>query len=122
MSSSNFLYNWENIIHVINKIYSIINFKESKCGLYTMDCISQSPIHCSKGNIRCVLKCTKFPGKQATDYMFEKKWSSIEDRNKKLGDGLKKRGNNKYTCPMFDNECLASWKQLKISQRYYYFQ
>ena len=28
-----------------------------------MDYISQSPIHCSKGNLKCVLKSTKFTGK-----------------------------------------------------------
>ena len=29
--SSSFPYNWYNVIHVIKKINSIINFKESKC-------------------------------------------------------------------------------------------
>ena len=72
MSSSSFLYNWDNISHFIKKIYDIINFDESTCDLYTMDYIPQSPTHCSKGNIECVLKCTKFPGKQANGYMFKK--------------------------------------------------
>ena len=85
-------------------MYSIINFKESKCDLYTMDCISQSPTHCSKVNIECVLKCTKCPGKEANGYMFEMKCSSIEQLYKKLDDGFnKKRSKNKHTCPMFDN-------------------
>ena len=34
-----------------------------------MDYISQSPIHCSKGNLKCVLKCTKFPEKKGNGYM-----------------------------------------------------
>ena len=62
MSSSSFPYNWDNVIHVINKIYSIINFKDSKCDQYIMDYISQSPIRCLKVNLKFVLKCTKFPG------------------------------------------------------------
>ena len=67
-----------------------------------MDYISQSPIHCSKVNIECVLKFTKFPGKQANGYIFKTNCSSIEHRYKKVGNGFnKKRGNNKYTRPMF---------------------
>ena len=50
--------------------------------------------------------------------MFETNCSSIEHQYKKLGDGFnKKRGKNKYTCPMFDNEFLASSKQLKLCPR-----
>ena len=81
----------------------MINVKESNCDIYTMDYISQSPIHCSKVNIKCVLKCTNFSGKQANGYIFETNCSSIENQYKKLGDGFnKKGGKNKYTCPMFD--------------------
>ena len=40
ISLSSFSYNWDNVIHVIKKINSIINDKESKCDLYTMDYIS----------------------------------------------------------------------------------
>ena len=69
MISSSFPYSWYNVIHVIKKIYFIINSKESKRDLYTMDYISQSPIHCSKVNIKCVLNCNKFPVKQANGYM-----------------------------------------------------
>ena len=69
-----------------------------------MDYISQSPIHFSKGNIKYVLKLTKFPGKQAHGYMFETNCLSIEHRYKKFCDDFnKKRGKNKYTCPIFDN-------------------
>ena len=39
----------------------------------------------------------------------------------KLGDGFKKRGKNKYTYPMFDNEFLASSKQIKMCPRDYIF-
>ena len=55
-----------------------------------MEYISQSPTHCSKGNIECVLKCTKFPQKQANSYMFQTKRSSIKQQYMKLGDCLKK--------------------------------
>ena len=34
-----------------------------------MDYISQSPIQCSKGNIKCVLKCTILPEKKDNGYM-----------------------------------------------------
>ena len=63
MISSSFPCNWDNVINVIKKNYSIINFKESKFDLYNMYYISQSPIHCSKGKLKCVLKCTKFTEK-----------------------------------------------------------
>ena len=69
ISSSSFLYNWDNVIHVIKKFYSIINFKESKCDLYPMYYISQSPIHCSEVNLKCVLKCNKLPEKKGNGYM-----------------------------------------------------
>ena len=83
--------------------YSIIDFKESKCDLNTMDYISQSPIHYSKGNCECVLKCTKFPEKKANGYMLKTNLSSIKHRYNKLGDGFnKKTGKNNYTCTMID--------------------
>ena len=34
-----------------------------------MDYISQSPIHCSKGNLKFFLRCTKFPGNKGNVYM-----------------------------------------------------
>ena len=73
-------------------MYSIINFKESKCDLYTMDYISQAPIHCSKGKLEYVLKCSTYIGNQANGYMFETNSSSIEHHYKKLGDGCNKKG------------------------------
>ena len=70
-----------------------------------MDYISQTPTHCSKGNLKCVIKCTKFPGKQANGYMFETNCSSIEIQYKKLCDGFnKKSGKNKRTFPMSDKK------------------
>ena len=107
-----------NVIHVIKKFYSVINSKESKCDINTLHYIPQSPIHCSKGNLKCILKCTKYLGKQANSYMFETNFSSIEHQYKKLGDAFnKKRGKNKYTCSMFNKEWLASSKQLKLCSR-----
>ena len=85
-----------------------------------MDYISQSLTICSKINIECVLKCTKFPQKQANGYMFQTNCSSIKQRYMKLGY-LKKGGNNKHTCPIFDNEFLASSKQIKMCTRDYIF-
>ena len=34
-----------------------------------MEYISQSPIHCSKVNIKCVLNCTNLPEKKGNGYM-----------------------------------------------------
>ena len=59
---------------------------------YNIDLISQSPTNCSKVDLECVLKCTNFPVKQGNGYMFETSCSSIEQRYKKLVDGLKKKG------------------------------
>ena len=92
MSSSIFLYDWEKFSNVIKKIYEIINFNESTCDIYTMDYISQSPTHCSKGNLQCVLQCTKFPDNQNNGLIFQKKCSSIKQGYMKLGDGLRKKG------------------------------
>ena len=60
MTSSRFLYGWENVSNVIRKIYELINFTEFGCDLYTMDYITQILTHCSKGNLDCVHQCTKF--------------------------------------------------------------
>ena len=122
MSSSRFLYDWENISNVIRKIYKLINFNESGCDLYTMDYISQSPTHCSKGNLQCVLQCTKFHHKIKKFLIFETNWSSIKQRFMKLGYGLqRRRGKNKHTCPMFDNDFLASSNQMKLCTTDYIF-
>ena len=48
--------------------------------------------------------------------------SSIEQRFKKLGDGLlSKIGNNKHTFPLFDNDFLASSNQIKLKSTDYIF-
>ena len=57
-----------------------------------MDYISQSPIHCSKVNIKCVLKCTKFPFEKSSSYIFKRYCSSSEHQDMKLGDVLSKKG------------------------------
>ena len=83
-----------------------------------MDYISQSSIHFSKVNLKCILNCTKFTGKQANGYMFETNCSSIEHQYKKIGDGFNKKGEkNNHTCPMFDNKLSASSKQIKLCPR-----
>ena len=58
-----------------------------------MDYISQSPIRCSKGNIKCVLNYTKFPVKQANGYMFKKTAHQLNTNIRNLVMVLtKKRG------------------------------
>ena len=122
MSSSSFLYDGENVSNIIKKIYEIINFNESTCDLYTMDYISQSPTHCSKGNLQCVLQCTKFPDKQNNGLIFQTNCSSIKQQYMKLGDSLQKQmGKNKHTCPMFDYDFLASSNQMKLCTTDYIF-
>ena len=122
MSSSSFLYDWESFSNVIKRIYEIINFNESVCYLYTMDYISQSLTHCSKGNIQWVLQCTKFPDKQKNGLIFQTNCSSNKKWYMKLGDGLqRKRGKNKHTCPMFNKYFLASSNQIKLCTTDYIF-
>ena len=36
-----------------------------------MNYISQSPIHCSNGNLECVINCTNFHEKKGNGYMFK---------------------------------------------------
>ena len=122
MSSSSFIYDWENVSNVIRKIYELIHFNESGCDLYTMDYIPQSPTHHSKCNIQCVLQCTKFHRIQNNGLIFKKNWSSIKQRFMQLGDGLlRQRGKNTPTCPMFDNYFLASSNQMKLWTTDYIF-
>ena len=55
--------------------------------------------------------------------MFDKNCSSIEHQYKKLGVFFnKKGGKNKDKCPIFDNEFLASSKELKPFPRDIIFQ
>ena len=69
-----------------------------------MDYIPQSPIHFSKENFKCVLKCTIFPEKKSNGYIFKTNCSLIEHIYKKLGNYFKKKsGKINYTCPIFDN-------------------
>ena len=103
MSSSSFLCNWDNIIHVSNKISSMINK------------ISQSPIHCSKVNIKCVLNCTNFPGNKFNEYIFKTNWSSFEKWYKTLGACFnKKSGKNKFTFPKFWQIIIILVKTIEI--------
>ena len=80
-----------------------------------MNYISQSPTHCSKVNIECVPQCTKFHQIKNNGLVFETNLSSIEQRFMTLGDGLqRKRGKNKHTCSMFDNDFLACSNKIKM--------
>ena len=80
-----------------------------------MDYISQSLTHCSKGNLECVKQCTKFHQIETNGLIFKTNCSSIKQIFMKLGDRLlRKRGKNKHTCPIFDNDFLASSNQIKL--------
>ena len=97
------------------------NFKDSMCDLYTMDYIYQSPTHFSKGNIGCVLQCTKFPDKNQWLYLPYKLLINLKTIHETWRWSLKKRGKNKHTYPIFDNDFLASWKQMKMCNTDYIF-
>ena len=84
--------------------------------------ISQSPTHCSKGNLECVLQCTKFHQIKNNGLIFKKNLSSIKQRFMKLGDDLlRKRGKYRDTCPIFDNDFLAFSNQMKLCANDYIF-
>ena len=86
-----------------------------------MDYISQMVTHCSKGNLECVHQCIKIH-KKTNGLIFGKNCFSIKQRFKKLGNGLlSKRGKNKHTCPIFDNDFLASSNQIKLKSIDYIF-
>ena len=122
MSSSRFLYDSENVSNIISEIYELINFNEYGCDLCTMDYISQSSTHCSKGNLECVIQCTKFHQIQNNGLIFATNCSSIKHRFMKLGYGLLwKSGKNNHTCPIFDNYCIASSNQMKLCNTDYIF-
>ena len=84
--------------------------------------ISQSPTHCSKGDLECVLQCTKFHQVQNNGLIFETNCSSIKQRFMKLGDGLlRRRGKNKHSWPIFGNDFLASSNKIKLCTTDYIF-
>ena len=87
-----------------------------------MDYIYQSLTHCSKGNLQCFLRCTKFPDKQNNGLIFQKNCSSIKRLYMKLGDDLqRKMWKNKHTGPMFNNDFLAYSNQMKLCTTDYIF-
>ena len=54
--------------------------------------------------------------------IFQTNCSSIKHQYMKLGDSLqRKRGKNKHTCPMFDNDFLASSNKMKLCTTDYIF-
>ena len=68
------------------------------------------------------ISASKFIKKQTNGLIFETNCSSIRQRFKKLGDGLlSKRGKNNHTCPIFDNDFLASSNQMKLKSTDYIF-
>ena len=91
MIASSFQYDWKNVFNVIKNIYLIKNVDLVGCDLYTMDYISQMSYRCSKGNFRCVHQCINLHQKQINCLIFKTNCSSIEERFKKLGDGMQKK-------------------------------
>ena len=115
MTVSSFQYDWENVSNVISNIYQLINFDDVGCDLYYMDYISQISTHCSKSNLECVHQCIKIHQTKINGLIFKTNCSSIEQRFKKLGDGLlSTTGKNKPTFPIFDNYLLAYSNQIKL--------
>ena len=91
MTASSFQYDWENVSNVISNISPLINVDDVGCDLYSMDYMSHMSTHCSKGNFECVHQCIKIHQKQTKCLIFKTNCSSIEERFKKLGDGLLKK-------------------------------
>ena len=71
MTSSSFPYNCETVHYVLKKMYSIINYKYSMCDLYTMEYISESPNHCSKGVLQRVQNFTNIRRNKGIEYNFD---------------------------------------------------
>ena len=84
MTSSSFTYDWETVNSILNKIDSIINYKDSMCDLYTMEYISESPNHCSKGVLQCIQDCSNIPVNKVIGYMFKTNCSSINQLFRKI--------------------------------------
>ena len=75
-----------------------------------------------KDNLECVHQCIKIHQKETNGLIFETNCSSIKQRFKKLWDDLlSKREKNKHTCPIFDNDFLASSNQMKLKSTDYIF-
>ena len=70
--------------------------------------ISQMSYHCSKVNLKCVHQCINLRQKEINCLIFKTNCSSIEERFKKLGDGMQNKiGNNKHKSPIFENDFLS---------------
>ena len=67
-----------------------------------MEYILQSPIHCLKVNLKCVLKFTNFSNKMVLCSRQIDHQLNTNIRNLVLV--LTKKGKNKFTCPMFDRK------------------
>ena len=102
--------------------FSKIRFKESKCDIYNMDYISQSPIYCWKVNIKCVLKCTKLTEKNPMVICSRQTSHQLNTDTINLEMVLtKKKGGGKVTCPMFDKKIRLN-KTIKLGSGYFMFQ
>ena len=109
MIASSFQYDWKNVSNVIKNILLKNRVDDVDCDLYTMDYISQMSYHCSKGNLKCVHQCINLHQKEINCLIFKTNCSSIEERFKKLGDGMKRKiGKYKHKLSRFDNDFLSS--------------
>ena len=86
-----------------------------------MDCISKSPIRCSKVLLNYALNCTNFPGERGDGYMFRTNCPSLGQKYKNLVFFKQKRGKKSPRSQILDNELLSSSKPLKIGPKYRVF-
>ena len=122
ISASSFPYNWYSVIYVIKKIHYIINYKGSKCDLYAIDYILQSPIHFSKGLLNCVINCTKFLEQKSQWIYVEEKLFSIWTVIKQIACFNKKKGEIEFTFPIFDKKSYPHQNHWNLAVNIVFFQ
>ena len=54
------------------------------CDLYSMEYISESPNHFSKGVLQCVQNCNNIPRHKGVGFMFETNCSSLHHKFRKI--------------------------------------
>ena len=80
------------------------------CDLYSMEYISESPNHCSKGVLQCAQNCTNIHRNKFIGHMLETNCSPIHQQLKKDACYNKQKG-EMLSFPIFDNELLSSFKK-----------
>ena len=85
-----------------------------------MDYISQSPIHFSKGLLKCVLNCTSFTGKKAMDIRPIKKFHHFNTDTKNLVLVLTNKRVRNIPHSQFLTKILILIKNIKICPKYFF--